>query len=71
MLAELRDRYLDLLVGAVTHTLYRPIDTRPMPEEVQQAIREELERTGEVGSSCQVPWRSAPRDGTAPCTGRP
>ena len=47
MLLELRTRYLDLLVGAVTHTLYEPVDTRPMPEEVQQAIREELERTGE------------------------
>jgi O-methyltransferase len=46
--SELRERYLDLLVGAVTHTLYDPIDTRPLPEEVQQAIREELERTGEA-----------------------
>ena len=46
LLAQLRDRYLDLLVAAVTHTLYRPIDTRPMPQEVQEAIREELERTG-------------------------
>ena len=46
-LAELRDRYLDLLVAAVTHTLYLPIDTRPMPEQVQEAIRQELERTGE------------------------
>jgi O-methyltransferase len=45
--AELRNRYLDLLAGAVTHTLYEPIDTRPLPEEVQQAIKEELERTGE------------------------
>ena len=47
LLAELRARYLDLLVGALTHTLYSPVDTRPMPEEVQRAIREELERTGE------------------------
>jgi O-methyltransferase len=47
MLVELRTRYLDLLVGAVTHTLYDPIDTRPLPEEVQRAIREELVRTGQ------------------------
>jgi O-methyltransferase len=45
-LIELRDRYLDLLTGALTHTLYTPIDARPLPEEVQRAIREELERTG-------------------------
>ena len=46
LLIDLRDRYLDLLVAAVTHTLYEPIDTRPLPEEVQRVIREELERTG-------------------------
>ena len=47
MLAAVRARYLDLLVGAITHTLYSPVDVRPMPEEVQRAIREDLERTGE------------------------
>jgi O-methyltransferase len=55
MLAELRDRYLDLLVAAVTHTLYWPIDTHPIPEEVQRAFREELERTGRT-LELKSPW---------------
>lgn len=46
----LRDRYLDLLEAAVTHTLYAPPDTRPLPEDVQRewqrAIEDEVERTG-------------------------
>lgn len=54
-LSELRDQYLNLLVGALTHTLYQPIDTRPLPEEVQQAIREDLERTGER-LELRTPW---------------
>ena len=47
---ELRERYLDLLIGAITHTLYRPIDVRPLPPEVQrqwqEAIQKEVEETG-------------------------
>ncbi len=42
----LRSRYLDLLAGAITHTLYDPPDTRPLPQDVQDAIRAEIERTG-------------------------
>lgn len=45
---RLRERYLDLLEGAITHTLYDPPDTRPLPEDVQRAIMEELRRTGET-----------------------
>lgn len=45
---ELRDRYLDLLAAGVTHTLYDPPDTRELPLDVQEAIRAELERTGET-----------------------
>jgi O-methyltransferase len=44
---DLRKRYLDTVASAVTHTLYDPPDTRPLPIEVQQAIMEELQRTGE------------------------
>jgi O-methyltransferase len=55
MLPELRARYLDLLVGAVTHTLYTPIDTRPYPEEVQQRFLEELQRKGE-SLELRSPW---------------
>jgi O-methyltransferase len=44
---DLRDRYLDLLGAAITHTLYHPVDTRPLPEHVQQAIMEEIHRSGE------------------------
>jgi O-methyltransferase len=47
---SLRDRYLDLLIGAITHTLYSPPDVRPLPPDVQaqwqRAIQEEVERTG-------------------------
>ena len=46
-LVELRSLYLNLLVGAVTHTLYSPVDNRPIPEDVRRAFREELEKTGE------------------------
>ena len=49
--AGLRERYLDLLTGAITHTLYHPPDVRPLPADVQRqwedAIREQIERTGE------------------------
>lgn len=49
-LAALRDRYLDLLIAAITHTLYRPIDVRPLPPEIerqwQAAIEDEVARTG-------------------------
>lgn len=48
---DLRDRYLELLIAAITHTLYRPIDVRPLPPEIQRqwqaAIEEEVARTGE------------------------
>jgi O-methyltransferase len=47
----LRERYLDLLGAALTHTLYDPIDVRPLPPDQQQAwqqaIQEQVERTGE------------------------
>jgi len=47
---SLRDRYLDLVIGAITHTLYSPPDVRPLPPDVQrqwqEAIQEEVERTG-------------------------
>lgn len=47
---ELRERYLELLIAAITHTLYRPIDVRPLPPEIerqwQAAIEEEAQRTG-------------------------
>ena len=46
----LRDRYLELLIAAITHTLYRPIDVRPLPPEIQRqwqaAIEQEVARTG-------------------------
>ena len=45
---DLVSRYLDLLAAAITHTLYEPPDTRPLPEEVQRAILAELQRTGET-----------------------
>ena len=49
-MGSLRDRYLDLIVGAITHTLYSPPDVRPLPPDVQkqwqEAIQEEVERTG-------------------------
>jgi O-methyltransferase len=44
--SPLRNRYLDLLAAAITHTLYDPPDTRPLPQDVQDAIRAEIERTG-------------------------
>lgn len=45
-MSPLRDRYLDLLVAAITHTLYDPPDTRPLPADVQRAILEEVQRSG-------------------------
>ena len=49
-IGELRDRYLELLIAAITHTLYRPIDVRPLPPEIQRqwqaAIEDEVARTG-------------------------
>jgi O-methyltransferase len=45
---DLATRYLDLLGAALTHTLYRPIDTKPLPEEFQRAFLEELQRKGET-----------------------
>ena len=45
---DLRERYLNLLAAGVTHTLYDPPDTRELPLDVQEAIRAELERTGET-----------------------
>jgi O-methyltransferase len=45
---QLATRYLDLLGAALTHTLYRPIDTRPLPEEFQKVFLEELNRKGET-----------------------
>lgn len=44
--APLVARYLDLLGAAITHTLYDPPDTRPLPQDVQDAILEEIRRTG-------------------------
>ena len=68
-IAELRNRYLDLLIGALTHTLYMPIDTRPLPEEVQQAIREELERTGEP-LELRTPWEERAQGRDRPVYGQ-
>jgi O-methyltransferase len=45
---DLATRYLDLLAAALTHTLYRPIDTRPFPEEFLREFQEELQRKGET-----------------------
>lgn len=45
-MSALRDRYLDLLVAGLTHTLYDPPDTRPLPADVQRAILEEVQRSG-------------------------
>jgi O-methyltransferase len=42
----LRDRYLELLAAAVTHTLYDPIDAREPPEEVKEAYKVEFKRKG-------------------------
>ena len=43
---ELRDLYLELLEGALTHTLYHPPDTRDPPEHVRVAFAEEFKRLG-------------------------
>ena len=44
--SELRDRYLELLERALTHTLYHPPDTRDPPQHVREAYAEEFERLG-------------------------
>jgi O-methyltransferase len=36
--AEIRDLYLELLIGALTHTLYEGVDTMRPPEELQQTL---------------------------------
>jgi O-methyltransferase len=45
---HLRDLYLDLLVGALTHTIYREIDVAPPPEHGQDAFWEPLLESGEA-----------------------
>lgn len=42
--AALRHRYLDLLGSALTHTLYDPPDTRPLPDYVTESYREEFRK---------------------------
>ncbi len=44
--SELRDLYLDLLEGALTHTLYDPPDTRDPPQHVREAFADEFKRLG-------------------------
>lgn len=44
--AEMRRRYLELLEGALTHTLYDPPDTRELPDYVREAYGEEFRRQG-------------------------
>lgn len=42
----LRDRYLELLAAAVTHTLYDPPDVADPPEEVKEAYRQAFKEKG-------------------------
>ena len=47
--ARIRDLYLSLLKRAVTHTLYTPLDSRPIedypdPEEIHRSIAEKIAR---------------------------
>jgi O-methyltransferase len=44
--AGLRHRYLELLTGALTHTLYDPPDTRELPDYVREAYGEAFKREG-------------------------
>jgi O-methyltransferase len=46
--AELRERYLDLLERAVTHSLYHPPDSGQAPEFAREAFERELARSGEL-----------------------
>jgi hypothetical protein len=43
---DLRSLYLDLLEGALTHTLYHPPDTRELPPDVKEEFAEEFLRLG-------------------------
>ena len=40
--ADLRDAYLDLLIGALTHTLYAELDLVEVPDEIREALEEEM-----------------------------
>jgi O-methyltransferase len=44
--AELRHRYLELLTGALTHTLYDPIDKRELPDYVRESYGEAFRAAG-------------------------
>ena len=44
--ADTRGLYLDLLQGAITHTLYHPPDVRPAPQYAQEAFESEFRRAG-------------------------
>jgi O-methyltransferase len=40
--SDLRDRYLALLIGALTHTLYREVDSLEFPPELKELVRDDL-----------------------------
>lgn len=42
----MRDRYLTLLAGALTHTIYEPMDTRELPDYVRKAYRAAFDAEG-------------------------
>jgi O-methyltransferase len=51
---RLRDRYLDLLIGALTHTLYAGVDVLRFPDQLKELVhdelRDELERSDAPGA---------------------
>ena len=46
---ELRDLYLELLIGALTHTIYEGTDTIEVPEEVKDELRPWIVGTEQAG----------------------
>ena len=40
--ADLRDAYIELLIGALTHTLYAELDLVDVPDEIREALEEEM-----------------------------
>ena len=45
--ARIRDRYLDLLIGALTHTVYAGVDVIEVPEHVQKGFAKAIAAAGE------------------------
>jgi O-methyltransferase len=39
---QVRDRYLELLIGALTHTLYEEIDVLRFPDQLRELVQDEL-----------------------------